>query len=107
MPQKVKNPSWLPVISSALCLAISLAILLVSNLRTAGPLIYLAYICTPLMPILGLSIARSRDSVARSNIFFDIGKSQKIIRVVTLISFFGFLLAIIVVWEIASRWSQQ
>ena len=107
MSQAVKKPSWLPVIVSALSIVVSLVVLFVFNLRTSGPFIYLAYICTPLVPIIGLSLTRSRDSVARSNIFFDIGKSQKIIRLATLMSFVGFIAAVFVVWEIASRWSQQ
>lgn len=107
MPQAVKKPSWLPVIIASLALAGSLTISLIASTRTSGPWIYFAYIFTPLIPIAMLAWARSKDSASRSNIFYDISKSQRIVKVTSLLSLFAFVVALAVVWEIASRWSQQ
>jgi hypothetical protein len=54
-----------------------------------------------------LAWSRSIDNAARSNIFYDIAKSQKIVKITSLLSLASFVVAITVVWEIASRWSQQ
>ena len=107
MTQDLRKPSWVPVILSLISIIASLGILLTSNLRSEGPLIYLGYLMTPILPIVSLAYGRSRDSVNRSNIFYDIGKSQKILKVLSLQAFIGFIFAVAVVWEIASRWSQQ
>lgn len=106
MAQELRKPSWIPAIFSLFAIFASLGILLVSNTRTEGPLIYLGYVLTPILPIVALAVGRARDSVNRSNIFFDIGKSQKILRALSILAFLGFLIAVAVVWEIASRWSQ-
>lgn len=107
MAQAVKKPSWLPVIAGAIALLSSLVIISINSLRVSGPWIYFAYLFTPLIPIAMLAWSRSIDSAARSNIFYDIAKSQKIVRITSLLSIAAFVVAISVVWEIASRWSQQ
>jgi hypothetical protein len=107
MAQAVKKPSWLPVIIGALAVIASSIISLTGTLRISGIWIYIAYLFSPLVPIAMLAWSRSIDNAARSNIFYDIAKSQKIVKITSLLSLASFVVAITVVWEIASRWSQQ
>ena len=53
------KPTFMPAIIGAVALLMS--ILIVGLFRTGGPLIYLAYLCTPFAPIGGLALARATD----------------------------------------------
>lgn len=106
MPQAEKKPSWLPVIFS-LVAVLSSALIVALPVTRSSSLIYLGYLLTPLAPIAMLVWARTKDNLGRTSIFFDIGTSEKILKLVSGFSIIGFLLAVIVVWEIASRWSQR
>lgn len=100
----VKNPTFLPVVFSSLSILMSGLILIF--FRTGSFLIYVAYLFTPFCPIAGLALARSTDIKGRTNIKFDIAKSNKIVRVSGIISMVGFVVAIGVMYEIAMRHSQ-
>jgi hypothetical protein len=106
MPKAEKRPSWLPVIFSLVAVLLSTAIIAIPATRSSG-LIYLGYLLTPLAPIAMLVWARTKDNLGRTSIFYDIGTSEKILKFVSGLSVIGFVLAVAVVWEIASRWSQR
>ena len=106
MSQAEKKPSWLPAIFSLVAVLSSALIVAFPATRSSG-LIYLGYLLTPLAPIAMLVWARTKDNLGRTSIFFDIGTSEKILKLVSGFSIIGFLLSVIVVWEIASRWSQR
>jgi len=105
MPQAEKKPSWLPLILSLIAVFASALIVALPVTRSSS-LIYLGYLLTPLAPIAMLVWARTKDNLGRTSIFFDIGTSEKILKFVSGLSVIGFALAVVVVWEIASRWSQ-
>lgn len=102
MPTAVKKPSWVPILISSAAIFGSLGIVLLPSAKSSI-LIYLAYLFTPLTPILMLMWARVKDNVGRSSIFFDIGKSQTVVKVSSLLALLGFVVAVFVVWEIANR----
>lgn len=83
---------------------ISLVIIFVAEARSSS-LIYIAYLLTPLTPIVMLIWARVKDNLGRTSVFYDIGKSQTIIKISSILALIGFLIATSVVWEIASRWA--
>ena len=109
MSPKVSNtappkPSFMPVIIGGAAVLVSLSIM--GLFRTGGPLIYLAYLCTPFAPIGGLALARATDIKGRTSIKFDIDKSEKVVKICGSIAILGFLIAIAVMYEIALRHSQ-
>lgn len=105
MGTQVKRPSWAPPIVSLFAIILSLTIYLVRELRFS-PVIYLAYILTPFLPILALAFARSQDTKARSNVFYDLAKGKKIVSTTLYASVVGFVIAIPVMYHIASELSQ-
>lgn len=105
MGTQVKRPSWAPPIISLFAIILSLTIYLVRELRFS-PVIYLAYILTPFLPILALAFARSQDTKARSNVFYDLAKGKKIVSTTLYASVVGFVIAIPVMYHIASELSQ-
>jgi peptidoglycan/LPS O-acetylase OafA/YrhL len=94
----------MPVLVAAFACAISLVI--VTLFSDGNPFIYLAYLCTPFVPIGGLALARATDIKGRTNTKFDIAKSAKVVKICGVISIIGFLIAIAVMYEIAMRLSQ-
>ena len=105
MGTQVKRPSWVPLIVSVVAITLSLSIYLVKELRFS-PLIYLGYVFTPFLPILALAFARSQDTKARSNVFYDLSKGKKIVTTTLYASIIGFVIAIPVMYHIASKLSQ-
>ena len=100
------KPSMLPIITGAVACLLGLVIVSVSSLKTGSPLIYFAYACVPFMPIGGLALARSIDIKGRSNNRFDIAKSDRVLKMCSILAIIGFLIAIPVMIEIANRFSQ-
>jgi hypothetical protein len=100
-PPKV---TYLPILVGLMgCLCSSLILIF---FRSGNLLIYVAYVCTPFIPIIGLVIARSIDIRGRTNIRFDIAKSNKILRFASSFAILGFILSIGVVYQIALRHAQ-
>jgi hypothetical protein len=81
-------------------------LIIVVLFRRGNPLIYLAYLFTPFAPIAGLALARATDIKGRTNIKFDIAKSDKVVKTCGIIAIVGFIVAIAVMFEIAKRHSQ-
>ena len=81
-------------------------LIIVALFRTGNPLIYIAYLFTPFAPIGGLALARATDIKGRTNIKFDIAKSDKVVKTCGIIAIVGFIVAIAVMYEIAKRHSQ-
>jgi hypothetical protein len=100
------KPTFLPVILGGVVCLISLIIISIHSLKTGSPLIYFAYLCTPFIPIGGLALARAIDIKGRSNNKFDIAKSDKVLKICSILAILGFLIAIPVMVEIANRFSQ-
>lgn len=98
------KPTFIPVIIGSVSVVFSLII--VALFRTGNPLIYLAYLLTPFAPIGGLALARATDIKGRTNIKFDIAKSDKVVKTCGIIAVVGFIIAIAVMYEIALRHSQ-
>lgn len=98
------KPTFIPVIIGAFSCVFSLII--IALFRTGNPLIYIAYLFTPFAPIGGLALARATDIRGRTNIKFDIAKSDKVVKTCGIIAILGFLIAIAVMLEIAKRHSQ-
>lgn len=94
----------MPVIIGSVSVLLSLII--VAAFRTGNPLIYIAYLFTPFAPIGGLALARATDIKGRTNIKFDIAKSDKVVKTCGIIAIVGFIVAIAVMYEIAKRHSQ-
>lgn len=88
-----------------LAILLSLTIYLVSSLRFS-PAIYLAYVLTPFVPIFALAIARTRDTKARSNVFYDLAKGKKIVSITLALAIIGFAIALPVMFHIATELSQ-
>lgn len=106
MPKAEKKPSWLPATFSLFAVLGSAVIVGLPAARTSS-MVYVGYLLTPLLPITMLVWARTKDNLGRTSIFFDIGTSEKILKLISALSVIGFLIAVLVVWEIASRWSQR
>lgn len=100
-----KKPSWLPVVISVVAITISIIIFAINNLRFS-PAIYIAYLLTPFTPILALAVSRSKDTKARSNIFYDLAKGKKIVSITVALSLVGFVVALPVMYHIAKELSQ-
>jgi hypothetical protein len=101
------KPTFVPVIVGVIACLMSLIIVAVASLRTGSFLIYLGYVCTPFVPIAGLALARATDIKGRSNNRFDIAKSDKVLKICSILAITGFLIAIPVMIEIANRFSQE
>lgn len=103
MSTEFRKPTFIPLlISIAACLASALILIF---FKQGNPFIYIAYICTPFIPIAGLALARSIDIKGRTSIHFDIAKSEKIVKFCSFTSIAGFLIAIGVMYQIAMRLS--
>ncbi len=100
-----RRPSWLPPIVALASIILSLALFSINALRYS-PAIYFAYVLTPFIPILALAIARTRDTKSRSDIFYDLGKGKKIVTISVVLSIIGFIVALPVMYHIASELSQ-
>ena len=85
-------------------IVLSLVIFSIRNLQNSL-LIYSAYFLTPFIPILALAIARGNDTKARSNVFYDLAKGRKIVNVTLGIAIIGFVVALPIMWQIATRLS--
>jgi hypothetical protein len=105
MSNPSKKPSWLPVVIASLAIISSLIIFDIEKLRYS-PAIYIAYFLTPFTPILSLAITRTRDTKARSDIFYDLAKGQKIVSLSVALSIIGFIVALPVMYHIAKVRSQ-
>ena len=71
MAQEIKKPSWIPPLVALVAILLSLVIYFLDSLKYS-PAIYFAYILTPFIPIFALAIARTSDTKARSNVFYDL-----------------------------------
>jgi hypothetical protein len=105
MSNKVKKPSWIPPVVALVAIFLSLAIYLISSLKYS-PAIYFAYVLTPFIPILSLALARSSDTKARSNVFYDLAKGKKIVTATLVLAIIGFAVALPVMFHIATKLSQ-
>jgi hypothetical protein len=105
MSNKVKKPSWIPPVVALVAIVLSLAIYFISSLKYS-PAIYFAYILTPFIPILSLALARSSDTKARSNVFYDLAKGKKIVTATLILAITGFVVALPVMFHIATELSQ-
>ena len=85
---------------------VSLLILLIPGLQHSS-VIYVAYLLTPFIPILVLALARASDTKARSNVFYDLAKGKKIVMVSLVFAVIGFVVALPVIWQIATRLSER
>jgi hypothetical protein len=105
MSQEIKKPSWMPPAVALGAIVLSLLIYMITSLRFS-PGIYLAYLLTPFVPILALAIARTSDTKARSNVFYDLAKGKKIVTVTLVLAISGFAVALPVMLHIATELSQ-
>lgn len=71
-----------------------------------SPLIYLAYVFTPFMPILMMALAQTRHTTSSSNIYYDLGGGAKILKFSRTLAIVGFLIAIPVIVVIAKNFSE-
>ena len=101
------KPTFIPVITGAVACLLSVIVVAIGPLKTGSLLIYVAYLCTPFAPIAGLAMARATDIKGRSNNRFDIAKSDKVLKICSILAITGFLIAIPVMVEIANRFSQE
>jgi hypothetical protein len=106
MAQEIKKPSWIPPVVALAAILISLLILLIRGLQNS-PVIYIAYLLTPFIPILALALARASDTKARSNVFYDLAKGKKIVTVSLVFAVIGFVVALPVMLQIATRLSKR
>lgn len=98
------KPTFIPVFIGSVSVLFSSII--VALFCSGNPLIYIAYLFTPFAPIGGLALARATDIKGRTNIKFDIAKSDKVVKTCGIIAIVGFIVAIAVMYEIAKRHSQ-
>jgi hypothetical protein len=105
MAQEIKKPSWIPPIVALVAILLSLIIYFVDSLKYS-PAIYFAYILTPFIPIFALAIARTGDTKARSNVFYDLAKGKKIVTFTLVLAIAGFAVALPVMFHIATELSQ-
>jgi len=105
MSNPSKKPSWIPVVIASLAIVSSLIIFAIEVFRYS-PAIYVAYFLTPFTPILSLAITRTRDTKARSDIFYDLAKGKKIVSLSVALSIIGFIVALPVMYHIAKELSQ-
>lgn len=105
MSNPSKKPSWLPVVIASLAIICSLIIFAIENFRYS-PVIYIAYFLTPFTPILSLAIARTRDTKSRSDIFYDLAKGKKIVKITFILSIIGFIVALPIMYHIAKKLSE-
>lgn len=106
MSNPSKKPSWLPVVIASLAIISSFTIFAIEKFRYS-PAIRIAYFLTPFIPILSLAITRTRDTKARSDIFYDLAKSKKIVSLSVVLSIIGFIVALPVMYQIAKDLSQK
>lgn len=103
MSTAIRKPTFMPLIASLAACLVSLIIFFFY--KSGNPFIYIAYVCTPFVPIAGLAFARSVDIKGRTSIQFDIAKSEQIVKFCGFASIAGFLIALAVMYEIAMRFS--
>ena len=102
MNQAIKKPSWVPVAVALVAILLSLIIYLLDSLKYS-PAIYLAYVFTPFVPILSLALARTSDTKARTNVFYDLAKGKKIVSITLTLAILGFVVAVPVIHHIATQ----
>jgi len=90
---------------ASLAIVSSLIIFAIEVFRYS-PAIRVAYFLTPFTPILSLAITRTRDTKARSDIFYDLAKGKKIVSLSVALSIIGFIVALPVMYHIAKDLSQ-
>lgn len=100
-----KRPSWIPVIAGGVACIFSLTIYFVVPLQNSI-LIYLAYLLTPFTPILMMAISQTRHTAASSDIYYDLARGGKILKISRILSITGFLIAIPVIYVIAGNFSE-
>jgi len=105
MAQEIKRPSWIPPLVALVAILFSLVIYFLDSLKYS-PAIYFAYFLTPFIPIFALAIARTSDTKARSNVFYDLAKGKRIVTFTLVLAFAGFAVALPVMFHIATELSQ-
>ena len=55
----------------------------------------IGYLLSPFIPILCLALIRNKDNSLRSDIYYDIGKSNLLVKIASLASLIGFLIGLI------------
>lgn len=55
----------------------------------------LGYVLSPFIPILCLALLRNKDNNLRSDIYYDIGKGNFLVKIASLLSFVGFIIGLI------------
>lgn len=57
-------------------------------------LAFLGYLLSPFIPIISLALLRNKDNQYRSNIFYDIGKGQLLVKLASLLALVGFVVGL-------------
>lgn len=61
----------------------------------------LGYVLSPFIPIISLALLRNKDNQYRSDIFYDIGQGQSLVKLASLISLVGFIVGLFHIVRIA------
>jgi len=101
----VSRPPKFPLLVAVLACLIAGIIYIAVTLRES-PLIYLAYLLTPFIPIGMMAIIQTRDAASRSNIQYDMAAGQKYLRLARALAIIGFIIAIPVIWQISANFSE-
>lgn len=96
----VSRPNKFPILIALLSCLLAGVIYLVETLQLS-PLIYLAYLLTPFIPIGMMAIIQTKDAASRSNIQYDMAAGQKYLKIARVLAIVGFIIAVPVIWVIS------
>lgn len=101
----VSRPNKFPILIALLSCLLAGVIYLVETLQLS-PLIYLAYLLTPFIPIGMMAIIQTKDAASRSNIQYDMAAGQKYLKIARVLAIVGFIIAVPVIWVISGIFSE-
>jgi hypothetical protein len=103
----VERPPFWPLICQAAVLLVSLVLFFITPVDKYLVLGLLGYVLTPFLNVLLLAVLRAIDLKKRSLPWYDRELGKVYMRISSLLTLTGFVLAIFVIWRIAIEIAQE
>jgi hypothetical protein len=105
-PENITKPPFWPLVVQILAIFGSLILFVVSPREQYLFLSLIGYLFTPFITFSSLALQRAKDLNARSNSFYDQALGKKYIRIAGILSLTSFIVAIPIVYRLATEISQ-
>jgi hypothetical protein len=105
-PENIKKPPFWPLVIQIVAIFGSLVLFGLSPREKYLPLSVVGYILTPFIVFASLALQRAKDLSARSNAFYDQALGKTYIRIAGILSIASFVVAIPIVYRLATEISQ-